>query len=448
MRWWLQTDPPCVMSVDNASVMGMDFSELVIADPDLWMVHWTEGKGEIERQEVIDGTGDGDRNLNGLREDFYDLTPYVPLFQQFLERMQAKNLLLDQAKKIQIDLIKQLFESKRQMPFHYTIAAGDYWWDATDGSLYASTAGGLQNATVKVNEVISRLNSLVASINSVIVGDSNTNVNTINSGIAGVGNTFIGQVNSIVVANVNSVIADGINTDFSNLAAEIYNGIIYQGNLTIDHINGPIIDTINSSLAKTFFSALDPGLYAAAPGISPGIAHNTYAFAPVSTYSVGHISTISPGSFSNIAYVNQLPWTNIGNVTPANAQWIPLGSSTPVPVTPDEQTAILTGIADRTAELFTIKNQKIGEVNALTTVADVIAYDVLADWPAQDAPPGFMLEAPVLPPSGGVSIIGTPAAPSAGVPEAPSDGVTYGRRNMVWNPALALSGDVLDGGQF
>ena len=47
MRWWLQTDPPCVMSVDNASVRGMDFSELIIVDPDLWMVHWTEGKGEI-----------------------------------------------------------------------------------------------------------------------------------------------------------------------------------------------------------------------------------------------------------------------------------------------------------------------------------------------------------------------------------------------------------------
>jgi len=107
----------------------------------------------------------------------------------------------------------------------------------------------------------------------------------------------------------------------------------------------------------------------------------------------------------------------------------------------------LTGIADRTNELFIIKNQKIGEVNALTTVAEVIAYDVLADWPTQAVPPGYVLEAPVVPPSGGVSIIGTPVV-AEGVPEAPSTGITYGRRNATWNPALALSGDVLDGGNF
>jgi len=434
MRWWLQTDPPCIMSVDNASVRGMDFSELIIDDPDLWMVHWTEGKGEIERQVVIDGSGDGDRNLNGLREDFYDLTPYVPLFQQFLERIQAKNLLLDQAKKVQIDLIKQLFESKRQLPYHYTVAAGDYWWDATDGSLYASTAGGLQSTNVKVNEVISQLNALVANINSIIVGGSNTNVS--------IGNTLTAQVNSVVV--------DGLTSVFANLASEISTSIVAPGNNTIGHVNNTVLgvgnsgtNTVNGKLHTAFFPVPDPGFSAASPGLAVGfdIAHITYAFSGVSNWYINHIG---PGTFANIG---SIPWTSIGNVAPANAQWIPIGSTTPVNVTPNEQTAILTGIADRTNDLFIIKNQKIGEVNALTTVADVIAYDVLADWPIIPVPPGYVFEAPIVPPSGGVSIIGTPTV-TTGVPEAPSDGITYGRRNTVWNPALALSGDVLDGGNF
>jgi hypothetical protein len=35
-----------------------------------------------------------------------------------------------------------------------------------------------------------------------------------------------------------------------------------------------------------------------------------------------------------------------------------------------------------------------------------------------------------------------------GIPEAPIDGITYGRKDTVWNPALALSNDTLDGGAF
>jgi hypothetical protein len=37
---------------------------------------------------------------------------------------------------------------------------------------------------------------------------------------------------------------------------------------------------------------------------------------------------------------------------------------------------------------------------------------------------------------------------SGGIPDAPSDGVTYGRLNSSWNAALAHSNDTLDGGTF
>jgi len=412
----------------------MDFSELIIDDPDLWMVHWQEGKGEIERQEVVNG-GDDDANLNGLREEFYDVSPYVPLFQQFLERMQAKNLLLDQAKKVQIDLIKQLFESKRQLPYHYIVAAGDYWWDATDGSLYASTAGGLQSATVKLNEVINRLNALIPNINAVIVTDTNAIVSTINSGISAIGNVLISQVNSIVVNGVNTTVVNGANSIFSALAGEINDEISYTGNMTIGYINDTINAKLDASIARINFNIGETTYYVAAPGLAPAetMPDIPYSFGPVSTYTLGYISSITPGTFSNVTAIRSLTWTNIGQVVPANAQWIPIGSTTPVNVTPDEQTAILSGIAERTNDLFIIKNQKIGEVNALTTVDDVIAYDVLAGWPDIPVPPGYKLEAPISTIGGGLTIVGTPSdGGGGGVPEAPSNGIYYARRNAAW----------------
>lgn len=35
-----------------------------------------------------------------------------------------------------------------------------------------------------------------------------------------------------------------------------------------------------------------------------------------------------------------------------------------------------------------------------------------------------------------------------GIPDAPTDGVTYGRKDAIWNATLALNNDVLDGGNF
>jgi len=395
----------------------MDYSML---DSSLWMVQWTDGKGEIEYQ--IDPS----TNHNGLREGFYDITPYVPFFDQFLQRLPL--LTLDQAKKVKIDLIKQLFESKRQLPFHYPVAAGDYWWDATDSSLYASTAGGVQSAIVKLNEVISRLNGLIPSINA------------IDSSICSQANTVFGQVNSNITDRGNGLIGQ-----LQTMENEVGSAVVNPANAALNYQNSSWLATINSTLQRNSVpDGTGSTMFVAAPGLSGNI--------PATTDRLTYLTTVLNSTFiyvGTISYGGGISWTPITNVSPANAQWIPIGSTTPVNVTPDEQTAILKGIADRTNDLFVIKNQKIGEVNALTTVYDVIAYDVLADWPDIPVPPGYVLQAPVVPPSGGISIIGTPSGGGgSGIPEAPNDGVTYGRRSMVWNPALALSGDVLDGGTF
>ena len=191
MRWWLNTDPPQIFSVDNSAVRGMDFSAL---DPDVWMVQWTDGRGEIERQ---DANGN---NLNGLRETFIDVIPYCPLFQQFLTLLKAKGLLLPQAKKVQIELVVEVFNSKRQAPFHYPVAAGDYWWDATDETLTSSTAAGLQTATATLNALIDKVNELVSAINANVVAG-------VNARVVAPGNSVIVQANSAY-----AVIVNGTNT--------------------------------------------------------------------------------------------------------------------------------------------------------------------------------------------------------------------------------------------
>ena len=98
MRWWLQTDTK-LFSVDNAVAKGLDYSAL---PPDVWMVHWTDGRGEIEHQ-AADGS-----NLNGLRETFIDVIPYCSYFQQFMRMLPG--LTLPQAQKVQKELVVEVFE--------------------------------------------------------------------------------------------------------------------------------------------------------------------------------------------------------------------------------------------------------------------------------------------------------------------------------------------------
>jgi hypothetical protein len=283
LRWWLNTDDPKIFAVDNASVSGMDFSSL---PSDVWMVHWTDGRGELETQ--VDPL----TNDNGLREIFIDVVPYAPLFQQFLAML--PRLTLGQAQRVQTDLIKQIFESKRQDPFHYPVAAGDFSWDASDEALFSSYGAQLQISIAAVNQQLNQ------------------------------------QLNAIIPALIGND---------TSLATFINNKIV-----------GPGTDTLNSSLRGTLNTGT--GFYDVHPGILNDIAHVT-------------ISTPT--------------WTPMPGPT-TGLQWIPIGGTTPVPVTPAEETAILSGIAARTNTLAGKKNTKVAEVKALTAIPDVIDYDVTTGW--------------------------------------------------------------------
>lgn len=383
MRWWIIRDP-VRMSVDNDAVANIDLSDF---PPELWMVEWREGRGETQPDANEPGA-------NGLRRNFIDVTPWVHYFPRFMRALPY--LTIDQAKKIQIDLINELYESKRQAPFHYPVAAGDYWWDASDGTMFGSTTAGLQNAIAKVNEIIARLNSAIP---------------------------FLDDADEDLKADSNVYLRDAGNALIS------YLNVTVVGTPAVPPVLGGE-NNINGALRE--FSVMIDGapVTVARPGIAAGAAMPQHG-----------------GVFGTITHAGY-PWVPLTNVAVATTEWIPIGGTAPVPVTPAEQAAILQGIAERTNELNIVKNTKIAEVNALDDIDDVIDYDVLADWPEIPLPPGY--DPSYFPATGSrsVSIYGTPSAGSEGIPEAPSDGVTYGRRNMLWNPALALDGDVLDGGNF
>lgn len=359
MRWWLNTDHKA-FSVDNASVKGMDFSTL---DPAIWMVQWQDGRGEIEHQV------DQDTNDNGLRENFIDVTPYAPFFQQFLAK--CPRLTLTQAKKVQIDLIRQLFESKRQAPFHYPVAAGDYWWDATDETLMSSTVAAIQNATASLNQVITALNSVVAHYNSNFVGIINQN--------ASYSNTLVAQINSAIVNAINSTMVPQINA-----IADAHNNTLNTdnsyGNSLISYINGILggfgaPETISGGLQRLPITGTEGS---GAPGITVAIAPTGLGWNnPYTASYVGGVTGVGPGTFNN---ASAAPYTPIPAVSAANAQWIPIGATAPVNVTPTEQAGILNGITARTNALNVKKNIKIGEVNAMTIIQDVIDYDVTTGW--------------------------------------------------------------------
>lgn len=61
--------------------------------------------------------------------------------------------------------------------------------------------------------------------------------------------------------------------------------------------------------------------------------------------------------------------------------WTPIGATTPQNLTAAELVGLISGITTRRQNLQNVSKSKQAAVNALTTVAAVIAYDVTTGWP-------------------------------------------------------------------
>ena len=314
MQWWLVRSPN-VMSVDNDSVQDLDLTALAST---IWMLQWRDGHGEIERE-----------STNGLRENFFDIIPYCPFFQQFLTKM--PNLTLVQAKKVQTDLIAEIYRSKRQAPFAYTVAAGALTWEANDETVTAMS-----------------LTAVPALYN--MVSDSGAS-------------SLVGLINNRLAA-----LATNVNGNFTSLISYIGARIVDKGNALITFLNQRVIgdgsgdasyQTINRQLQ---YNEAHGG---AAPGITSGMLTVSVTFDAIPALPSVAVTPITPGS--------AVP---SGNAIP----WMPLGATSTVNLTMAEMIGLMSGIATRRKTLQTTRNSKTAAVNALTTIAAVIAYDVTAGW--------------------------------------------------------------------
>lgn len=146
------------MCVDNVNVTAMDFSSL---PGNVAIIQWREGRGEIEQT-----TG------APLRTIFQDVTPYCQLFQQFMTRLSG--LTLAQAQQIQTDLLSMLYDNKRQLPFSFNVAAGNFSWSTVDADIAAMSiatipsiiGSGLASLATTVNTIAASAAALQNDINA------------------------------------------------------------------------------------------------------------------------------------------------------------------------------------------------------------------------------------------------------------------------------------------
>jgi hypothetical protein len=372
LRFWMVRHV-AAMGVDNTNVVGMDYTDL----PDnIAMVEWKQGVGEIEYN---------DRPR--LRENFIDVTPYCPFFQQFMERL--PRLTLAQAKKIQCDLIDVLFDSKRQMPYAYAIASGNYTWDATDGSVAHMAATTIPSITGSVaggtGSLVDQINNQNAALVAQLNSQKSSFVTQINGAISSFNNNIEGAGDALV-SGINANIVNAVNAGFNEVNAEITaqaNALFAWMSTNWIGYSGDTLNTISNRLQLQTFG--DPlNITAAAPGLAgnlPAIAGSQYFGSVAATaiavgYECGDVAGIS------VADIATNPISPGAGPGAATIQFMPIEGTAPVNVTVTEMGSIMSGIETRRNNLMTTQRTKKNAVNALTTIAAVIAYDVTAGWPS------------------------------------------------------------------
>jgi hypothetical protein len=167
-------------------------------------------------------------------------------------------------------------------------------------------------------------------------------------------------VNSNVVSPANTAIAE-------TLASFV------QGNHIKDWVNSPLISTIN---AKLHTSGGDTPF--ATPGLDGDISAIPYEFATALTTA----SAVGVGwpHFSDISSIGSVGAIENPSAWSDTVSWTPLGQTEPVDLTITEMVELMEDIAFRQQFLTGKRATKLAEIAALTTVTQVIQYDVTADW--------------------------------------------------------------------
>ena len=166
---------------------------------------------------------------------------------------------------------------------------------------------------------------------------------TIGSSGASIPGSLAAQINAMIDEINANIVAQG-NTLASQLVAFQANGV-----------NAGPISYLNS-YCRTIFVAGAGAV--AAPGLGSGVN------CPPSTQN------FSP----------PLSITHIGGPSASSIPWSPIGATAPLTLTGDQMNSLMSGIATRRQTLLNTRNSKQAAVNALATIAAVIAYTVTTGW--------------------------------------------------------------------
>jgi hypothetical protein len=306
-----------------------------------------------------------------------DPSPYQPFINGWMTARSAQPVppTLAEAKTIKIELITSIFDAKRQAPFHYVVAAGDFMWEATD-----SACAGMSLATLP-----SLLGALTGTSDGTVVGKINALADQINAKIVAPGNAFENQVNQWIVNVCNANFSSGnsafsnINGTFGTLNTDMTNLSFFVSHWDTDILGlvGDGKNTMNNKLQSTAGIGSPPNV--AAPGFSAQVSPSGITVAGISTNPYNFTYTCTAVYYPTFVSVSHASATPDPSLPPI--QWTPIGHAA-VNLTATEMAGLSGGISTRRVNLHNTRVSKTNDVNALTTIAAVIAYDATAGWPS------------------------------------------------------------------
>jgi hypothetical protein len=286
----------------------------------------------INQVSFLNGTGAityNDRSF--MPEVFRDPSPYQPQINSWMTAMQSATIPITLAQAILVKLayVAAVYDIKRQNAVHVNTTAGNLFWDASDTAMgqYTMLAPYTANIAAAISTISTALSATMTLLNntiSVLISNEST------------GNALIPQYNALVAA-LNLVVGNG------------GGGGVTQLEVAFDQY--------------TAFVQMQSG-----EALSP--ANPLRCTLPATQPTFGATFAGAGGSVT---------WTP-PSVTSPSFNLIPFGASTSVTLTAADVAAIMAAINAQQLTEQAVLFAKQAQINALTTVPAVIAYDVTIGW--------------------------------------------------------------------
>jgi len=174
-------------------------------------------------------------------------------------------------------------------------------------------------------------------------------------------------VQQTLTVSVTGTYTTAVNNALAQLTSDINTYIVNYNNTTAGNTNSwaGVMNTNWARVAKVGGSGADQ-LYVYVPGASPNFAPTYAGFGVMTALTAPTVTTPGSGSGS---------MTHSGNIT-----YRPLNATAPQTIPATDAAAALTAIANRRNSLNSDRLSKQAAINALATIAAVVAYDATTGW--------------------------------------------------------------------